>query len=620
MMNQRIKNLLEYILSEKHHQYRREDDVEISNGIKQSLKELRSIKDRSIRLVVYLDNEVPVILPNERIAIMRTLGKQRYYGGMDNNVPDYWTIIRKGLNEQRNDILNSLELYKNDSNEESQSFLLNLLRVIDSIKRFAEKYSEHAKHIGNFELYQIFCNISKYGAKTFHEALQFLRLLNFVYRYDNNNLSPLGRFDQYMYPYLKADLDAGRIDYEEALELVEDFFINLNKDSDLYLGVQKGDNGQSIVLGGVDDKGNPTFNILSEICLKAAKELKLIDPKINLRINKDTPLEVYELGTELTKEGLGFPQYSNDDIIIPGLVELGYSLEDARNYAVAACWEPIIPGVGMEIVNLDTFNFVKVIDIAVYKYLTNSNSFDEFLTHISEVMRDEFVEMQKKYVKLEIKPSLFQSLLNEKSIEIAVDISKCSKYNNIGIHGPGLACAADSLAAIKKYIFEEKLIAAQDLIAALDVNFQNYDEIWHVLRYKSPKMGKDNDYVDHLGSTLLEMYSDTLKQFRNPFGGIYRPGTGSASFYIFDSFNIGASPDGRKKREPFPANYSPSLSVRLNGPLSVVKSFTKFDLRKTINGGPLTLELHNTVFRNKESTRKIAMFVKSSMNMGLHQL
>ena len=133
----------------------------------------------------------------------------------------------------------------------------------------------------------------------------------------------MGRFDQYIYPYLKADLDKGLYTEESALELLEEFFLTFNRDSDLYPGMQQGDNGQSLVLGGLNEDGSDSYNLLSELCLKASLELKVIDPKINLRVHEKTPLSTYILGTQLTKQGLGFPQYSNDDVVIPGLMELG---------------------------------------------------------------------------------------------------------------------------------------------------------------------------------------------------------------------------------------------------------------------------------------------------------
>lgn len=127
---------------------------------------------------------------------------------------------------------------------------------------------------------------------------------------EGNYHNTVGRFDKYMYPYLKNDLERGILTEESAYGLLRDFFISFNKDSDLYSGIQQGDNGQSMVLGGIDEDGKEVFNLLSKMCLRASRELMLIDPKINLRVSRNTPLEIYELGSELTKAGLGFPQYS----------------------------------------------------------------------------------------------------------------------------------------------------------------------------------------------------------------------------------------------------------------------------------------------------------------------
>ena len=150
---------------------------------------------------------------------------------------------------------------------------------------------------------------------------------------------------------------------EQALELTELFFIAMNFDTDIYTGLQQGDNGQSLVLGGYTENGEE-FNELSAICLDASEELNLIDPKINLRVNKETPLWLFERATRLTKKGLGFPQYLNDDVIIDGLVKLGYDEKDAKDFTVAACWENIIPRCSADIPNVATLDFAKVIDEA----------------------------------------------------------------------------------------------------------------------------------------------------------------------------------------------------------------------------------------------------------------
>ena len=224
-----------------------------------------------------------------------------------------------------------------------------------------------------------------HSPRTFREALQSLRILHYAMWCEGDYHNTLGRFDQYMFSYLKADLDAGRETEDSAFELLEAFFLACNRDSDMYPGMQQGDNGQSMVLGGMLPDGTEGFNLLSKWCLKASAELRLIDPKINLRVNKDTPLEVYELGTQLTKLGLGFPQYENDDVAIPGLEALGYDTEDARNYVMAACWEFIIPGRGMDIVNIGALPFANIVDRVIREHLREARSIDE----LKAVIHDE---------------------------------------------------------------------------------------------------------------------------------------------------------------------------------------------------------------------------------------
>jgi pyruvate-formate lyase len=212
------------------------------------------------------------------------------------------------------------------------------------------------------------------------------------------------------------------------------------------------------------------------------------------------------------------------------------------------------------------------------------------------------------------------SVLMDDCIKNARDITHGSKYNNYGLHGTGIANATDSLAAIKKYVFEEKSVTSVKLINALAVNYKGYEELWSKLKYEAPKMGNDDDYVDDIAVQLMGMFANSLKDKINDRGGCYRAGTGSAMYYIWHVKDLKASPDGRKKGEFLSANYAPSLNTKLKGPVSIIRSFVKPNLKAAINGGPLTIEIHDTVFRNEESITKVAMLVKTFMDMGGHQL
>ena len=384
--------------------------------------------------------------------------------------------------------------------------------------------------------------------------------------------------------------------------------------------MQQGDNGQSMVLGGLNEDGSDSYNMLSEICLKASLELKLIDPKINLRVSKNTPLDRYILGTQLTRQGLGFPQYSNDDVVIDGLIRLGYDRKDACNYVVAACWEFIIPGRGMDIPNIDALSFPKAVEEAVFTDLMHTRSYEEFFSYVKDNIKKQADEICENTKNLYIFPAPFISLMMEGCVENARDISLGCRYNNYGIHGTGISTAVDSLAAIKKYVLETGEISPETMIMALKNNFKGYEQIRNKLRYHAPKFGNDDDYADSIAVSLLDSFAESLKNKKNERNGIFRPGTGSAMYYIWHSQNTPATPDGRDRGEEFAANYSPSLFARLKGPVSIIKSYTKPDLRKVINGGPLTLELHDTVFRTPEAVEKVAMLVKSFIDMNGHQL
>ncbi len=636
-MNSKIEKMRNNILNKKHHQFRQDVHQSVFVSFTEELAKdgLTDIQRSTKRLVTILGMENPIVFPDEKIAFMRTVRivseiftpdewneiKKEHYihemGKVSNISPDYALTISVGLEARRQEALEVLMSLRDD---QSKSFLQGVLDSIDAVLELTERYAVEAEKVGNREMAEILKRVPKYGATSFHEALQSFRILHFTLWASYNYHNTIGRFDQYMFPYLKRDLDSGRLNYDEAFILLEEFFLSFNKDSDLYPGMQQGDNGQSMVLGGIDEKGNDVYNILSEMCLKASLELKLIDPKINLRINKKTGLGMYELGTLLTKQGLGFPQYSNDDVVIPGLMDKGYSLEDARNYVVAACWEFIIPGVGMDIPNIGALSYSDVVDKVIHENLVQSKSFNDFMEEVAKEIQLQIDAKTEQYVNIYMEPAPFMSILMKDCIKNASDISHGNRYNNFGLHGTGIANAADSLSAIRKHIFNNRAIEPEEMIRAVDANFEGFYDLWTMLKYEAPKMGDDDDFVDDIAVQLLDMFAKSLANKTNERGGCYRAGTGSAMYYVWHAQSLGASPDGRKKGEFLSANYAPSLNIKSRGPVSIIRSFAKPNLKAAINGGPLTIEIHDTVFRSEESIAKVAMLVKYFMDMGGHQL
>ena len=553
--------------------------------------------------------EKPRILPFEQIAMVRTVAnlpdcftesewaeiKKKHFihelGYVSNLSPNYETTIREGLLARRE---NATEAQRHS---------------IDALIDLCDRYRNEAKKQGRTDLVAVFDRVPRYGARNFREALQFFRILHYALWLEGNYHNTVGRFDVYMYPYFKKDMEDGLYTREEALALLEDFFLSFNKDSDLYVGVQQGDNGQSMVLGGIDADGNDCFSELSALCLEASRNLKLIDPKINLRVSKNTPLSIYEKGTELTRVGLGFPQYSNDDVVIPGLIRLGYAPEDAANYVLAACWEYIIPAVGDDIANIAAVNFPAVVDRAIRAYLPTGGSFDGLMERVTRELRGECDKIRGRIDNVWFVPSPMMDLLRDGR-----------KYRNFGIHGCGIASAADALAAVKQYIYDEKTVSPTRLLAALYSDFSTDPELLHLLRFKAPKMGMDDDRVDLIAKDILNAFADALEGKKNCFGGIWRAGTGTAMYYLWHARELGATADGRRAGEPFGTNFSASLFAPLTDPISVVRSFTKQDICRTINGGPLTLEFASGIFHQEENRKKVAQLLHYFISRGGHQL
>ncbi len=638
-MTGHIQYLLNYyIYNKEHHQFRTqilEDPYELAESYRE-LK-LSDLERVTRRLEYVLSKEKPIVFKEDKISMLRTVTvlpeiytpeemdviKKEHsiheQGKVCNISPLYNAIIQEGFEVKRAQIIMEIDKRKQEDAMDKVEFLNCTLRVMTAIENLAKRYKEEAERIGNTVVAAVFSKIPNQKADTFLEALQFFRLMHYSLWCSFNYHNTIGRFDQYMYPYFKRDLENKILTEEQALELLEEFFISFNKDSDLYTGMQQGDNGQSMVLGGLDENGQDTYNKLSDLCMDASLELSLIDPKINLRVSHKTPLALYEKGTWLTKKGLGFPQYSNDDIVIPALIEWGYTPEDAYNYVVAACWEFIIPGVGMDIPNIDGLSFPNLV-IENLDKLKIANNFEAFMEYVRQDLNETCKKIVQKHDGLYLEPAPVMSLMMKGCLETGCDISKGNKYNNYGIHGVGLSTAVDSLAAIKKYIYEEESLSKEEVIKALQLNFEGYDELANRLRYEGPKMGNDEEWVDNIACQLLEWFAEALKPYKNQRGGIYRAGTGSAMYYIWHSKEMQATPDGRKKGEAFACNYSPSLFSRCEGPLSIIKSFSKPNLKKVANGGPLTIELHDTLFKNEESIKKVAMLVRTFMELGGHQL
>jgi formate C-acetyltransferase len=209
------------------------------------------------------------------------------------------------------------------------------------------------------------------------------------------------------------------------------------------------------------------------------------------------------------------------------------------------------------------------------------------------------------------------------------DLSRGLKYNNFGIHGAASANAADALAAVKQFVFDDQSLQASKLLVALKTNFAGYEGLRQKLATQAPKVGNRDALADEMLVFLFDALAEACEKIKeNGRGGKVRPGTGSAMYYVWLARGhegmrepvVGATADGRHRGDFFSANLAPAPGVRADSPFRVFESFSKIDYRRIYNGGPVTVELSDTVFRNDEGIQKVALLVRSFVRLGGQQL
>ncbi len=642
-MNGRLQEMRDGVRRREHVQFRL---AAIPDLIAECDAENLSWMQRSARLTRRMcEAEIPLVLADEQILFTRTTREvpaiysaEEYeqltrgftiheLGPISNICADWGNVLADGLLARREKALAARRRWISDP--QKTSFFDCAVETIDAVLDLASRYSQAAFAAGRPDLGEILMHVPGQPPRTFHEALQSLRLQHAVVWMSGHYHVGLGRFDQYLYPYLKADFEAGLLDIAAAKTLLAEFFIALNKDSDLYPGVQQGDNGQTLTLGGVTGQGRDGVNELTWMVLRVARDVNMIDPKINLRISSRTSLALLELASQLTRKGLGFPQYSNDDLVIPALAAHGYELQDARNYTVAACWEFIIPGKGMEVVNIGAVSFPYAVDQAIHGGLPEGEDLDTIKQRVKTDIQEQVDALVDAYSGLFLPPAPYYSVLMDDCLENGRDLSAGLKYNNFGIHGAASANAADALAAVGQYAFDEQSVAAETLLEAMDMDYAGAEELRLKLFNQGPKVGSRSQIADEMLVFLFDALAEACERHQgNGRGGIVRPGTGSAMYYIWLARGhegmreptVGATADGRRRGDHFSANLAPSPGLHNDSPIAAFESFCKLDYQRIFNGGPVTVELSDSVFRNQEGLRKVAMLVRTFVKLGGQQL
>jgi formate C-acetyltransferase len=597
-------------------------------------------------------------------------------------VPDYAKVLQRGFAGIREDVACRMVKLNdtNDLNGRKRAFLRAVIICYDATIAFVARYRDLALQkvmtepdaTRRSELREIAAGLSRLSerpATTFREAIQLFWFVYLILQATSTN-HPIGRFDQYMYPYLKAEIETGRLSLTEAAELVQLLFLKFNERSKLlplidpirYAGGEPpttgiywgeiptmGERGnpakynhwlQNIVVGGQNAVGEDASNELTIICLDAAQHFALTAPIVNLRAGSFTSLAVLTKAAKVILSGGGMPPIFNDDAFVPALTALGLPVEIAREYTNDGCWEAQIPG--KTEYRYSPVHALQSLELTLNRGVGLLSGVREGIDTGDPLLFADFEDLYSAFRKqlqfqvhccikgvvesygdlYEIAPTPFVSSLIDGCLEKARDVTEGGA--TYVFHSPiltGVPNAADSLTAMKKLVYEERTITIGDLLTALRAGFVGYEPLRQLL-LRVPKFGNDNDCVDLIARCILEDLADlTNEEVRghpplNCPQMLFPPASGTFEYYRIFGDWTGASPDGRLSREAIATDVSPVPGMDREGPLAAIRSFSKLNFLRLPSGAELDLSLQRRSVEGPDGLSRLIALLRSFLEMG----
>lgn len=570
--------------------------------------------------------------------------------------PDYQTVMEVGFQGIKARAEARLEEAVAQEDEEGVNFLKAVIICCDAITDFAHRYANLAREKAAAEtnekrkkelltMAEACDRVPGLPPRTFQECLQSLWFTYIGIQMEAfERCFGCGRLDQYAYPFLKADLDSGRITESEAQELLDSLWMKFPEtnyiNSEYYSHIASGfPSQQQIMVGGQTPDGKDASNPLSYMCLQASINTLLHQPSISIRYFEGTPDALLEQACRLARMGCGHPSFFNDLRCVPALVYKGVDLEDARDYSSVGCAsiQPTRKDKGTH--NCGYINVASALEFALHdgywkkgesQVSIHTGNAAEFKTfdEVMEAFHKQLAYMIGVYSRGAVKveqahkalcPTPFISSFVQDCIGNARDKSAGGALINSGPtpRGIGLADVADSLAALKKWVFDEKKYTMQEVLDAMDKNFEGYEEMRQTLANKTPRYGNDDDYADAIAQEVVEIYGGETDKYRSLFGGRFHPGFSSVSSNVPYGTAVCALPDGRKEYTPLADGNSPCHGADVNGPTAEAISCGKLHHELMSGGSILNVKLNPTSIVGEEGLKNFVEYVKGAMNAGV---
>ena len=653
---------MEFVLNELDLFEKRDGDVfYITEETKQQLRDIAPFWENN-----NLRARGEALLPDEVSVFMETgvFGMEGKLNAGDAHLAvNYEKLLKYGLKgyEERTRLLQSQLDFTVPENIDKNVFYKSVLTVIDAVHAFALRYSALAKEMAEkennetrkaelMEISEVCARVPYEPAASFHEAVQSVWFIQLILQIESNGHSlSYGRFDQYMYPYFRKDIDEGVINESEALEMLTNLWIktltiNKVRSQAHTLSSAGSPMYQNVTIGGQTVDGKDAVNSLSYLVLRSVAQTRLTKPNLTVRYHAGLNQHFFDECIEVMKLGFGMPAFNNDEVIIPSFINWGVSKEDAYNYSAIGCVETAVPGKwGYRCTGMSYINFPRLllcvmndgVDLTSGKrfvkghgMFTQMQSYDELMEAWEESLR----EMTRYSVIVENAidkaserdvPDILCSTLTDDCLARGKSIKEGGAvYDFISGLQVGIANMADSLAAIRKLVFEEGKITQQQLWDAIIDDFTSAEnqKIQKMLIEDAPKYGNDDDSVDQLVVKAYEPYLDEITKYpntrygRGPIGGIRYGGTSSISANVGQGMGTKATPDGRKAFEPLAEGCSPAHNCDKHGPTAVFKSVSKLPTEKITGGVLLNQKMTPQMLSTDENRMKLEMLIRAFFN------
>ena len=499
---------------------------------------------------------------------------------------------------------------RTETNSAKRDFLEGVAVSFDAAVRFAGRYADHLSHLAEGTEDAARRNdLSRAAAAcaelvagppaSFHAALQ---MQWFTFMFGGNGC--IGRFDQWMYPFLRHDLDSGRLTQEEAQELLECLWVKLN----YFAG--NNDSLRNIMLAGQTPEGRDACNELTFMCLLATERLRLPEPKLAVRFFEGSPDELLVRSCDLIRQGLSMPALYNDEVALEGLCRMQIPLEDARDYCNDGCEELIIGGKGT--ISFYVYDTLSALNNTVFRaeeqpYASFEAVLDDFKKQLVAFMPEGPRGAQP------ITFPYFAASISDCLEAASTDGARYPVWGNIIAE---TANSSDGLAAIKRLVFEEGLLDWPALIEALRRDYDGCEQVRQMILTRAPKFGNDEDEVDHIAREIADYFCEgVFARAGNRPGPGGKTGPGLMSFGLQGKRQLPATPDGRRQGDCTANSFSPALGRDKRGPTAVLNSVAKTDCRKAGQGSVLDLALHPAGLGGPEGLSKLVAFARTFLSM-----